>query len=422
MNPEIRRIGIVGTGFVARGAYRSLLKTRGVQVTRVLTRRDADDVEGIDPDLLTDSLPELIDSSDLVFESSGDAIHATEVLEQVIAAQLPVVTMNSELHVTTGSWFARRGYITEADGDQPGCLARLKLEAEVMGFTPLAYVNIKGYLNNDPCLDEMEHWAATQHLRLDQVVSFTDGSKLQIEQALVANGLDADIACDGMLGRTVPDLRATGFLGALAEQGGRALADYILCPGAPPGVFIVARHEEFTMHGDYGPFAKLRTIDGEYGILLRPHHLIHLEVPRTILKVIRDEPPLLNNSRRPRVGVAAIAKRPLKAGMALPRGLGSFAVRGVAVELAANPGHVPLCLLANAVVRRKVEVGQTLSFDDVELPETRALAIYRELLAETTESAVETIPEGIGSAPPVEASKCRIPASGTRKRGVRPLS
>src|SRR5687768_4744940 len=149
VNSQVTRVGIVGTGFVARGAYRSLLKTRGVEVTRVLTRREAEEVEGIDPDLLTDSLEELIDASDLVFESSGDAIHATDVLDQVVAAGLPVVTMNSELHVTTGSWFARRGYITEADGDQPGCLARLKLEAEVMGFTPLGYVNIKGYLNND---------------------------------------------------------------------------------------------------------------------------------------------------------------------------------------------------------------------------------------------------------------------------------
>jgi predicted homoserine dehydrogenase-like protein len=412
-------VGIVGTGFVARGVYRSLLKTPGVNVTRILTRRDADDVEGMDPDLLTDSLAELVDSSDLIFESSGDAIHATEVLEQVMAAGIPVVTMNSELHVTTGSWLARRGYITEADGDQPGCHARLKLEAEVMGFTPLAYVNIKGYLNNDPCTDEMEHWAATQCLRLDQVVSFTDGSKLHIEQALVANGLDADIACDGMLGRTVPDLRATGFLGALAEQRGRALSDYILCPGAPPGVFIVARHEEFTMHGDYGPFAKLRTIDGEYGILLRPHHLIHLEVPRTILKVIRGEPPLLNNSILPRIGVAAIAKRPLKVGTRIARGLGGFEVRGSAVEISAHPSHVPLCLLANAVVRRKVGPEQVLSFDDIELPETRALAIYRKLLDEIVASGVPPQIPGTPAATPKPAASPMEVSAKRRPRNVR---
>jgi predicted homoserine dehydrogenase-like protein len=286
-----------------------------------------------------------------------------------------------------------------------------------MGFRPLAYVNIKGYLNNDPCLDEMEHWAEAQHLRLDQVVSFTDGSKLQIEQALVANGLDADIACDGMLGRTVPDLRATGFLGALAEQSGRPVSDYILCPGAPPGVFLVARHEEFTMHGDYGPFARLRTIDGEYGILLRPHHLIHLEVPRTVLGVINREPPLLNNSLNPRIGVAAVAKRPLKRRAKLERGLGSFQVRGSAVELLSHAQHVPICLLAGAVLRRNVEPGQMLSFDDVELPESRALSIYRDLLTETLAAAPSDVPEG--PAVPVPSRAGQRPALKPERRRAR---
>ena len=399
----------MGTGFVARGAWRCLQKTPGLKVTGILTRREAEQVEGVPPDLLTDSLDELIEKSDLVFECSGDAIHATEVLEKVMSAGRPVITMNSELHVTTGSWLARRGYITEADGDQPGCLARLKLEAQVMGFTPLAYVNIKGYLNNDPCLEEMEHWSKVQHLRLDQTVSFTDGSKLQIEQALAANGLDADIVCDGMLGRTVPDLRASGFLGALAEQRGRAISDYILCPGAPPGVYIVARHEEFTMHGEYGPFARLRTADGEYGILLRPHHLIHLEVPRTVLDVVRGDPPLLNNSIAPRIGVAAVAKRPLKAGTVLSRGLGSFEVRGMALDLKANPGHVPICLMVNARLRRKVDPDQVLTFDDVELPESRALTIYRELLAEL--SAEGQAPPPVALAPtPTPKRRRRGPA------------
>lgn len=383
MQPQSQtRIGIVGTGFVARGAFRALRNVPGLRITRILTRRASKEVQGMDSSLLTDSLSELIDSSDLVFESSGDAVHATAVLDKVIAAGLPVVTMNSELHVTTGSWLARRGYITEADGDQPGCLARLRLEAQLMGFTPLAYVNIKGYLNNDPCLAEMEHWAQVQRLRLDQVVSFTDGSKLQIEQALVANGLDADLVCDGMLGRTVPDLRATGFLGSLGEQRGRPLADYVLCAGSPPGVFLVARHPEFTMHGEYGPFARLRTLDGEYGIVLRPHHLIHIEVPRTVLEVIEGKPPLLNNSAHPRYGVAAVAKRPLKAGTPIERGLGGFQVRGMAVELRASPDHVPICLLAGAVLRREVGPDQVLRFDDVELRQSRALEIYRELIAE----------------------------------------
>ena len=46
----------------------------------------------------------------------------------LVRAGRPVVTMDSELQVTTGSYFVGQGYITEADGDQPGCLARLHEE------------------------------------------------------------------------------------------------------------------------------------------------------------------------------------------------------------------------------------------------------------------------------------------------------
>ena len=55
---------------------------------------------------------------------------------QVIKAGLPVVTMDAELQVTTGSYFAKKGFITEAEGDQPGCLAALDEEARQMGFLP----------------------------------------------------------------------------------------------------------------------------------------------------------------------------------------------------------------------------------------------------------------------------------------------
>ena len=373
------QIGIVGTGFVARGAYRILGRTAGFEISKVLTRRRPDDVAGFDPAILTTSLSELIDESDLVFEASGDAVHATEVAWEAIRAGLPLVTMDSEFHVTTGSYFVDKGYITEADGDQPGCLARLRLEAEAIGFTPLAYLNIKGFLNPNPGRAEMEHWARVQHLKLDQVVSFTDGSKLQVEQALVANGLGADLIRDGMVGSVVSDPRAAGDLAAEAERLGRPISDYILSPASPPGVFLVGRHEEIGRHDEYGPFAKVRTTDGRFGVLVRPYHLIHIELPRTVNDVLRGEPPLLNNSSTPRVGVAAVAKAALRRDQALPRALGSFEVRGEAVTIADDPDHVPICLLDRAILRRAIEPGQRIRFDDVELPESRALEIYGEL-------------------------------------------
>src|SRR5437868_843095 len=97
------RIGIIGTGFIARGLVTALARQPGLTVAKVLTRRDpARCAEFSRPDLLTRSVTELIDHADLCVECSGDALYGTDVLAAVMAARIPIVTMDSELQVTTG--------------------------------------------------------------------------------------------------------------------------------------------------------------------------------------------------------------------------------------------------------------------------------------------------------------------------------
>lgn len=373
------RVGVVGTGFIARGVARLLGRATDFAIGRVLTRRASDEVEGIPRELLTASTQQLIDESDIVFECTGDAIHASEVLVHAIKAERKIVTMDSELQVTTGSWFARRGYITEADGDQPGCLARLQQEALEMGFDVRALVNLKGFLNHDPTPQDMRFWAEKQCIRLDQVVSFTDGSKLEVEQALAANGLGATLAEDGMIGGEREDLRDTDHLVDASRRAGRAVSDYVVCRAAPPGVMLLAEHPEGAQVKDYGPLARLRTLRGDAYMLVRGYHLCHLEVLRTLRAVAGGEPPLLNNGVTPAVGVSAIAKRPLKRDTRIERALGGFDFRGRAFTFEKADHHVPLCLLQNARLVRDIDAGQVVRFDDVELPETCALRLYREI-------------------------------------------
>ena len=386
----VTRVGIVGTGFVGRGMASRIASAPEFRLTKVLTRRPLCEVTGIRRGLLTRSVVELIDNSDIVIEVTGDAIFATDVLHSVIEAGLPVVTMDSEFHVTTGSYFVDRGYITEADGDQPGCLARLDYEAREMGFSPLAYVNLKKFLNPTPTVEDMRYWAKKQSLRLAQVTSFTDGSKLQIEQALVANGLGGAIARDGLIGAQLDDLRDTEFLVDEARRAGRPIADFVLAPNAPPGVMILAEHREATALGDYGPFAGIRTANGACFMLVRTYHLCHLEILRTLRSVVAGAPPLLHNSSKPTVGVAAVAKRPLPRDLVVERALGSEHLRGRAVRIRDHGDHVPICLVAGARLRRALEPGQLVTFDDVELPESRALEVYLAIRERTLGSTFQT--------------------------------
>ncbi len=375
---KCHKIAIVGTGFIAKGLARLITGHHpDLAICAVLTRRKT--VSAADfpvSEQLTNSISQLVDQSDLIVECSGDPIHATDVVNAAFEAGIPVVTMASEFHVTTGSYFAGKGYLTEAEGDQPGCLAALHEDIVQMGFQPLVYGNMKGYLNHTPTVADMTFWAEKQGFSLDQTTSFTDGTKLQIEQALVANGLGATISKQGMEGLEHEDITtAAKELGDVAAGIGRPIADFVVSPGQAPGVFITASHDET----EWGPLANIKMGEGPHYVLMRNYHLCALEIVKTIRRTLSGSKVLLNNSIDPEIGVATIAKINLKPGTAIKRGIGGFEVRGEAICVADNPNHLPIGLMQNAIIEREIEPGQILTWDDVMLPDSLAVDIARNL-------------------------------------------
>ena len=370
-------IGVVGSGFIARGLVLALADHPDLVPVKVLTRRNkAECTEFPFQELLTNSLDELIKSCDLILECTGHVIHATEVVDTALKANIPVVTMDSEFHVTTGSYFADSRLLSEAHGDQPGCLAAMHEDALQMGFKPLVYGNIKKFLNHNPSLADMEFWSRKQGISLHQTTAFTDGTKVQIEQAFVTNGLGAGIARPGLLGMEVETVSDGAHQLALAaKELGRPISDYILTDATPGGIFIVAEHS----HQQKPSLEYLRLGKGPFYTLVQNLHLCHLEIPKALRRIRDGGPPLLNNSTVPTVSVAAVAKRTLQPGYRIETGIGSFDVRGTAVPFNGNEGHVPIGLLYDAVVTRNVERDQQLAFDDVELTDSLALHAWREV-------------------------------------------
>jgi len=310
-----------------------------------------------------------------------------------------VVTINAELQVTTGSYLAGKGFLTEAEGDQPGSLAALHEEAVQMGFKPLVYGNMKGYLNHNPTPEDMAYWSARQGTSVDQTTSFTDGTKVQIEQVVVGNHYGATITRQGLEGLQSTNLQdSANILAQLAEQLGKPIVDYVIPSGySAGGVFVVGRHDE----DQAGAIEYFKLGKGPYYVLVRPFHLCSLEVGKTLRRVIASGKVLLNNSTTPTLSVAAIMKKSMAAGDVIERGIGGYSVRGEAVKIAECPDHLPIGLLKHSVLKRAVEPGQILTFDDVELLPSRALdivlqqhreAIHRQVLetqlSEPTWSAV----------------------------------
>ena len=369
------RIGVIGTGFVSRHFVHELARRPNYELGKVLTRRPLDSCgEYPRQDALTTSLDEMIEASDIVFECTGDVPYAASTVGPVLDAEKPVVTLNAEFHTTVGSHFVDRGLLTEAEGDQPGCLAALHEEAVAMGFSPLVYGNMKAFLNRNPSPEDMKFWADKQDYSVPMVTSFTDGTKVQIEQCLVANGLNAGIAKEDLIGLETGDLKhAAQELGKAADDAGFPISEYILDRGLSHGVFVVARHDELQKQ----PLMNFKFGEGPYYLLIKDYCLVHLEVFKTIERVANGGQALLNNSSRPRVGVATVAKRDLAPGTVIERGCGSFDLRGICVNLADRPDHLPICLANDIEVKRPIAAGEVLTADDVDMPETEALKIWK---------------------------------------------
>ncbi|MDP8958557.1 MAG: NAD(P)-dependent oxidoreductase, partial [Actinomycetota bacterium] len=144
----------------------------------------------------------------------------------------------------------------------------------------------------------------------------------------------------------------------------------------------VAEHDE--RHRDALRYLKLG--EGPFYTLIKNNIFVYLEIMKTVKRVVREGRGLLDNSARPSVGVAAVAKRTIEPGTKIESGIGSFDVRGVAVRIAQHPGHLPIGLLSQAVVLTEVAPDQMLTFEDVELPESLALRAWQEIESEVLAS------------------------------------
>jgi len=381
------KVGIVGTGGIARGLAKLIAKRTDMKISGILTRRKGiiEDL-GVSQDLVTLMPEKLMETSDVIAVSTGDPIYSTLMIDLAFTYNLPVVTMDADTLVVSGSWLAKRGVYTEANGDQPGCLAALNKEVIQMGFKPLVYGNIKGFLNQNPSLEDMVYWAQKQGYSLSSVTSFTDGTKLQVEQCLIANGLGLDIAKQGLIGYETNDFEKGAFaLGQAALDRGTVLSDYIISRESPPGVFITATHQEDLA-------AELKTYkmgNGPFYLLYKPMHLCFFEMPNSILNLMQRGEKLLDNGLAPTISVASIAKQKLEAGSFIDKGIGSMQVRGEAITIAEQPNHVPVGLMSQVHIKRDIEPGQVITFDDVELPESLAYLAWKETL-ESSNDQVES--------------------------------
>lgn len=398
------RVGLVGLGAMGRGIAWQVSITPGMVLGFIAdidleVARDAAKLIGLEavefdgkeiPVLTekqvlisTDALSLLKRNDELKLDAFVEATNAiAEAAEYCLAAiegSMHVVLMNAEVDLVYGPLLnaeaAKKGVIVTSDaGDQHGVLMVMIDEIEMWGFEIVQAGNIKGFLDRYATPDSIRFEAEKRNLSAVQCCAYTDGSKLNVEMALVCNATGLVPFVDGMEGPACKQVSEVmeGLFDFDAYQG-QGRVDYIL--GAEPGggVYVVGRCDaEFQK--PYLEYYKLG--DGPYYLFSRPYHLCHLETPRAIAKVCLNEKAILVPDHGQVADVYAYAKTDLKAGQEVEHSIGGAECYGLirTCEAAGADNHIPLAWLEGepgkkAVLKRDIAKDEVVKVDDVEFPD-----------------------------------------------------
>jgi len=392
-------VAVIGAGYVGTGVIHAIAQSPGMRPSLIVNRNTGRAVDALtqmgvkaDDIVHSDSADELVTAIragrpaitshagivaelpiDVVVEATGALNYGTETILAMLDAGKHVVSFNAECDALLAWLFHERArannvIYTIADGDQPGVLFRLQQEVERMGFEVTASLNCKRHLNVHQNPETGASYAARDTTSSHMTTAFGDGTKMQVEQAVVANATGMIPDKRGMHGieSTVADAHVD--IPAILSAPGRV--DFTLGGDFGAGVGIVARHPNHDLHAQAMGFYKMG--DGPDYFFFRPYHLVHLEVPMTIAELILDNEPLVTVDAPHVAEVLAIAKKDLVAGEDLDC-IGGFSAYGH-IDTAENAkGFLPVGLVEYASMTGPVAQDQAIPLDMVALDESKTV-------------------------------------------------
>lgn len=398
------QVAIVGAGLMGRGIVRQVNITPGMRPALIVNRTvkraidayiacgyQADDIlVSVDvgevqhairagTPVVTDQLGVIADlpEIDVVVEVTGAVEYGAEVALCAIRNRKHVIMMNAETDATVGPRLQQlaleAGVVyTSSDGDQPGVLMRLVAYVQGIGLEIVAAVNCKGFMDVYATPDTIRPWAQRQKTSLPMTTAFTDGTKMNIENAVLANatGLVPDVR--GMHGITTQP--TTALEDCLAVFGRRGLVDYTLGGDFGGGVFVIGYGDDPVMVQPYMKYLKMG--DGPNYLFFRPYHLCHMDTPLSIAEAVLDGEPTIAPRAEPVAEVIAIAKRPLRAGERLD-GIGGYTCFGRIDEVGNAGGLLPIGLTENCLLTRPIPKDEPIPLDAVELDNNSLLMQLR---------------------------------------------
>lgn len=301
-----------------------------------------------------------------------------------IARKAHVILMNAEVDLALGRLLVheakRQGVVVTSDaGDQHGVLATMIDEISLWGFRVVQAGNMKGFLNRYGDAEGARPWAEKQRLSVVQTVSYTDGTKMNIEQALIGNYAGLTPVRPGMEGPKISDLREVLQAFDFDKYGDQGRVDYTVGVPWPGGGVYVVGYCDDELQKFYLDYYKV-SAKGNYHLFFRPYHLCHLETPRAIAQAYFDGRAVLEPARHWLNDVFAYAKKDLEAGTQIEHGIGGDELYGMIDSVEhAGPEAVPVCALESeghgahakmAVITRAYKKDEPIRLGDVAFPDT----------------------------------------------------
>jgi len=394
------KIGIVGIGSIGRGMVLQSALTPGIEccaIADINLERAIDVAKQFNYNYkVVNSLSEMnvaIQKGQLAVCEDGNLIASCELIRVFIEATSSIVggalygdkaldhnqhliMMNYEADLMYGSYLlskARRNNLvyTVSDGDQPAVIKRIIDEVEFMGFKIVMAGNMKGFLDRYVTPYSIREEAAKRDLDPKMCASYSDGTKLCVEMAVMANGIGGYVATPGMYGPKMSSIYEIfdHFDFKQIWNGENPIVDYVLDARPKGGVFVIGYtdhpYQKSTLSWlppDMGP--------GPFYLFYRPYHLCHFEFAATVAEVVLNNRAVLKPDFGFKTNVYAYAKKDLKKGERLD-GFGGYASYGLIENCADNKlkAGLPACLADDVLLKRDISKDAKIYLEDIEYDE-----------------------------------------------------
>ena len=322
-----------------------------------------------DPSILWDA-----GSVEAVIEVTGDPEFGTRVAFESLRHGKHVILLNAEVDASVGSilkvYADRAGVVyTYTDGDEPGVMMNLFRFVESMGCKPMLVGQLKGFLNRYRNPETQKEFAEKHDVNAAIVASFADGSKLNLEAAIMGNATGFTPAVRGMHGHACAHVKDLLGKFSLSDFENGGLVEYVL--GAEPhtGAFVIAYNDQPIRRK---LMAYLKLGEGPLHMFYTPYHLPPMQLPHSVARAVLFNDPTITPRGAPTCDTIAYAKRDLKTGERLD-GMGGFTNYGLVdkYDVCRKGNFLPMAVSLDCTMKRDMPKDQPITYADISLPRDR---------------------------------------------------